>query len=106
MEKYQVEIVEKLRKVIDIDADSIKDAEEKVKDLYDKKEIVLNHEDLLLTEFNGKFGKNFEEFRAMMISEFIKEENKRHSEKIKAAIRLKKQRLGIDVDKKDQEMER
>ncbi len=106
MEKYQVEIVERLRKVIDIDADSIRDAEEKVKDLYDRKEIVLNHDDLLLTEFNGKFGKNFETLRELIISEYIREENKRHSESIKAAMRLKKQRLGIDTDKKDQEMER
>ncbi len=105
MEKYQVEIVERLRKVIDIDADSIRDAEEKVKDLYDRKEIVLNHDDLLLTEFNGKFGKNFETLRELIISEYIREQ-KRNSESIKAAMRLKKQRLGIDTDKKDQEMER
>lgn len=105
MEKYQVEIVEKLRKVIDVDADSIKDAENKVKDLYDKKEIVLNHDDLLLTEFNGKFGKTLEELQEMIISEFVKENQKRHSEQIKASIRLKKQMLDID-NEKNQEMER
>lgn len=106
MGKYQVEIVEKLRKIVDIDADSIRDAEDKAKVLYDKKEIVLNQDNLILTEFNGRFRSVPEELREMIIAEFVKEENKRYSEKIKAAIRLKKQRLGIDVDKKDQEIER
>lgn len=105
MEKYQVEIVEKLRRVVDADAESIRDAENKVKDLYDKKEIVLNHDDLLLTEFNGKFGKTLEELREMIISDFIKENQKKHSEQIKASLRLKKQRLDND-NEKNQEMER
>lgn len=105
MEKYQVEIVEKLRKVIDVDADSIKDAENKVKDLYDKKEIVLNQDNLVFTEFNGRFKSIPEEIYEIAMAKFLEEKRKEQSEKIKAAIRLKKQRLNND-NKKNQEMER
>ncbi len=104
MDKYQVEIVEKLRKVIDVDADSISDAENKVKELYDKKEIVLNHDNLLLTEFKGKCCLALEEIQERLISEFAKEQKRIQLEKIKAS-KYRKQRLNND-NEKNKEMER
>ena len=106
MKNYQIEIIERLRKVINVNADSIKSAEAIVKDLYDKKEIILSHDDLLFTEINSEFNKNFEKFREKIISEYVKETRKLHSERIKISKQLKKQRLDNDVEKKYQEIER
>ena len=46
MNKYQIEIVETLSRVIDIEANSYEDALEKVKEKYDNSDIILDWEDL------------------------------------------------------------
>ena len=68
MKNYQIEIIERLRKVINVNADSIKSAESIVKDLYDNKEIILCDDDLVFKEINSEFYKNFEKFREKIIS--------------------------------------
>ena len=46
MNKYQIEIVETLSRVIDIEANSYEDALEKIKEKYDNSDIILDWEDL------------------------------------------------------------
>ena len=51
MAKYNVEVVETLSKVVEIEADSYKEAEEKAEEMYDNADIVLDWEDKEDTEF-------------------------------------------------------
>lgn len=45
MSKYNVEIVETLSRVVEIEAQTYEEAEEKAEEMYDKVEIVLDYED-------------------------------------------------------------
>lgn len=52
MRKYLVEITETLQKQITVTADSREEAEQKIKERYDKDEIVLNKRDYVDTDFH------------------------------------------------------
>lgn len=52
MRKYLVEITETLQKQITVTADSREEAEQKIKERYDKEEIVLNERDYVDTDFH------------------------------------------------------
>lgn len=49
--KYKVNIEELLSRVVEIEADNEEDAENKVRAMYNKEEIVLNADDLYSVEF-------------------------------------------------------
>lgn len=51
MAKYQVEVVETLSRVIEVEADSYEEAENKVARRYDNEEIVLDWHDLESTSY-------------------------------------------------------
>lgn len=50
MKKYGVEIMELANRVIEVDANSYEEAQEKAEEMYRNEEVVLDHED-----FNGAF---------------------------------------------------
>lgn len=52
MRKYLVEITETLQKQITVTADSREEAEQKIKERYDKEEIILNEPDYVDTDFH------------------------------------------------------
>lgn len=52
MRKYLVEITETLQKQITVTADSREEAEQKIKERYDKEEIILNERDYVDTDFH------------------------------------------------------
>ena len=49
--KFRIEIVEKLSRTIDIEADSQDEALQKIRDRYNTEKIILNSEDFLYVEF-------------------------------------------------------
>ena len=51
MSKFNVRIVEKLSRIIEVEADSIESAHQKVRDQYHKGDIVLNAEDFDSVDF-------------------------------------------------------
>lgn len=51
MEIYKIEVKETLSRIIEIEANSIKQAFSKIQDLYKKEEIVLDSDDYVETEF-------------------------------------------------------
>lgn len=52
MRKYLVEITETLQKQITVTADSREEAEQKIKERYDKEEIILYERDYVDTDFH------------------------------------------------------
>lgn len=58
MKKYKMEIKETLQKIIEISADSLEEAKEKVEEMYRKEEVILypdNHIDTTIDEYNDDF---------------------------------------------------
>ncbi len=53
MKKFKIAVTETLVQVIEIEAENAKEAAEKVKDMYDNEEIVLDYTNLTKTEFIG-----------------------------------------------------
>lgn len=51
MNKFKVKIVETLQRVVEVEADSFDEAEEKVRDQYRNSNIVLTSDDYIGTEF-------------------------------------------------------
>lgn len=60
MKKYNIEIEEVLRKVIPIEANSIDEALDKVKEQYDEEEIVLDSSDYCETSFGNLYSKKLD----------------------------------------------
>ena len=61
MKKYNIEVEEVLRRVIPIEANSIDEALDKVKEQYDEEEIVLDSNDYCQTSFDNLYSKKLEE---------------------------------------------
>lgn len=53
MKKFKITVTETLVQVVEVEADNAKEAPEKVKEMYDNEEIVLDYSDLTKTEFIG-----------------------------------------------------
>lgn len=53
MSKYKIEITETLQKLAEIEADSEKEAEQKVRELYKNEEIVLDYNDFKDVNFKS-----------------------------------------------------
>lgn len=53
MKKFKIAVTETLVQVVEIEAENAKEAAEKVKDMYDNSEIVLDYSNLTKTEFIG-----------------------------------------------------
>lgn len=50
--KIKVEITEILQRTVEVDAEDLKDAINKVEELYKNEEIILDYSDYISTEFN------------------------------------------------------
>lgn len=53
MKKFKIAVTETLVQIVEVDAENAKEASEKVKDMYDNEEIVLDYNNLTKTEFIG-----------------------------------------------------
>ena len=53
MKNFKIAVTETLVQIVEIEAENAKEAAEKVKDMYDNEEIVLDYTNLTKTEFIG-----------------------------------------------------
>ena len=49
--KIKVEVTEILQRIVEVDADDVKDAIDKVEELYKNEDIILDYSDYISTEF-------------------------------------------------------
>ena len=53
MSKYKIEITETLQKVVEVEAASEREAEQKVKEMYKSEEVVLDYKDFINVDFKN-----------------------------------------------------
>ena len=53
MSKYKIEITETLQKVVEVEADSEREAEQRIKELYNNEDKVLDYQDLVDIDFKS-----------------------------------------------------